>query len=68
MVIVFVSLSMLLGLPYVLWVAWYSSVHHAPAPREQVRIFYSTTMLIGFAIERLRWRYRFKKGTDDDKS
>jgi len=68
MVIVLVSLSMLIGLPYVLWVGWYTSVHHAPPPRGEVGIFYSATMLIGFAVLLLVWRYRFNKGSDDDES
>jgi hypothetical protein len=68
MVIVLVSLSMLIGLPYVLWVGWYGSTHHTFPPRGEVGIFYSATMLIGFAVVWLVWRYSFNKGNDDDKS
>ena len=68
MVIVLVSLSMLIGLPYVLWVGCYASAHHTFPPRGEVAIFYAATLLIGVVISRLVWRYSFNQGAEDDKS
>jgi hypothetical protein len=68
MVIVLVSFSMLIGLPYVLWVGWYGSAHHNFRPRGGVAVFYGATLPIGFVVLQLVWRYSFNKGADDDKS
>jgi hypothetical protein len=66
MIIVLVGLSMLIGVPYVLWVGWYGSVHHRFPPRGEVAIFYAATLGIGYVIVRLVWKYKFNKGKDDD--
>jgi hypothetical protein len=59
---------MLMGLPYVLWVGWYTSAHPTFPPQGEVAIFYPATLVIGFAVLWLVWRYSLNKGTDDDKS
>lgn len=62
MVIVLVGLSMLIGVPYVVWVGWYTSVHHSPPPRGEVGIFYGATLVIGYVIVRMVWKYKFNQG------
>jgi len=68
MIIALVGLSMLIGLPYVAWIAWYTSVHHSPPPRGEVAIFYAATLGIGYVIVRMVWKYKFNKGKDDDEN
>jgi len=66
MIMVLVGLSMLIGVPYVSWIAWYTSAHHRPPPRGEVAIFYPATLGIGYVIVRMVWKYKFNKGKDDD--
>jgi hypothetical protein len=66
MVIYLVTLGMLIGVPYVAWIAWYTGRHHSPPPRGEVAIFYPLTLALGFAVLWLVWVYKFKKGAGDD--